>query len=184
MLIQGATGFAGRLAVKVARLLGAGRIVATGRDDEQLREVQAIGADTVINTAVSDEALAQAYLDAKGDGYDVVLDYLWGRPTEILLRALAPRSFTLGTPTRVVQIGGSAGPELTLAASSLRTSGVEIYGAAKGLNPETLGEVFQQVATWTRSGELTFDVEKVPLSDIETAWQRTDLKGKRLVVVP
>ncbi|MGW4644068.1 quinone oxidoreductase family protein [Sphaerisporangium sp. NPDC004334] len=185
VLVQGATGVAGRLAVKVARLLGAGRIVATGRDDDQLREVQAIGADTVINTAVSDEALAQAYLDAKGDGgYDVVVDYLWGRPSETLLRALVPRSFAFGKPTRVVQIGESAGSELALAASSLRTSGVEIYGAAKGLDPRTMEEVYQQILTWTRSGELTFDVEKVPLSDIETAWQRSDLKGRRLVVMP
>ncbi|MBB2744157.1 UNVERIFIED_ORG: NADPH2:quinone reductase [Microbispora rosea subsp. rosea] len=184
VLVQGATGVAGRLAVKVARLLGAGRIVATGRDDNRLREVQAIGADTVINTAVSDEALAQAYLDARGDGYDVVVDYLWGRPSEILLRALVPRSFAFGKPTRVVQIGESAGTELTLAGSSLRTSGVEIYGAAKGLDPQTMDEAYQQIVTWTRSGELTFDVEKVPLSDIETAWQRTDLKGRRLVVMP
>ncbi|MEU7912839.1 quinone oxidoreductase family protein [Microbispora bryophytorum] len=184
VLVLGTTGVAGRLAVKVARLLGAGRIVATGRDDDQLREVQAIGADAVINTAVSDEALAQAYLDARGDGYDVVLDYLWGRPGEILLRALVPRSFAFGKPTRVVQIGESAGAELTLAASSLRTSGVEIYGAAKGLDPRTMEEVYQRIVTWTRSGELTFDMEKVPLSDIETAWQRTDLKGRRLVVMP
>ncbi len=184
VLVQGATGVAGRLAVKVARLLGAGRIVATGRDDDQLREVQAIGADTVINTAVSDDALAQAYLDARGDGYDVVVDYLWGRPSEILLRALVPRSFAFGKPTRVVQIGESAGAELALAGSSLRTSGVEIYGAAKGLGPQTMEEVYQQIVTWTRSGELTFDVEKVPLREIETAWQRTDLKGRRLVVTP
>ncbi|WP_030508099.1 quinone oxidoreductase family protein [Microbispora rosea] len=184
VLVQGATGVAGRLAVKVARLLGAGRIVATGRDDDQLREVQVLGADTVINTAVSDEALAQAYLDARGDGYDVVLDYLWGRPSEILLRALVPRSFAFGKPTRVVQIGESAGAGLTLAASSLRTSGVEIYGAAKGLDPRTMDEVYQRIVAWTRSGELTFDVEKVPLSDIVTAWQRTDLKGRRLVVMP
>ncbi|HEY9525176.1 MAG TPA: zinc-binding alcohol dehydrogenase family protein [Thermopolyspora sp.] len=184
VLVQGATGVAGRLAVKVARLLGAGRIVATGRDDDQLREVQAIGADTVINTAVSDETLAQAYLDASGDGYDVVVDYLWGRPSEILLRALVPRSFAFGKPTRVVQIGESAGTELALAGSSLRTSGVEIYGAAKGLDPRTMNEVYQRIVTWTRSGELTFDVEKVPLSDIETAWQRTHLKGRRLVVMP
>ncbi|GIH51017.1 NADPH2:quinone reductase [Microbispora rosea] len=168
----------------MARLLGAGRIVATGRDDDQLREVQALGAGTVINTAVSDEALAQAYLDARGDGYDIVLDYLWGRPSEILLRALVPRSFAFGKPTRVVQIGESAGAGLTLAASSLRTSGVEIYGAAKGLDPRTMDEVYQRIVAWTRSGELTFDVERVPLSDIETAWRRTDLKGRRLVVMP
>jgi NADPH:quinone reductase-like Zn-dependent oxidoreductase len=184
VLVQGATGVAGRLAVKVARLLGAGRIVATGRDDEQLREVRALGADTVINTAVSDEALAKAYLDAKGDGYDVVLDYLWGRPTEILLRSLVPESFTFGKPTRLIQVGESASGALVVAAESLRTSGVEIYGAAKGLSPDTMNEVFGQIVRWTQAGELMFDVVKVPLSDIESAWQRTDLRGSRLVVVP
>ncbi|NUP66599.1 MAG: zinc-binding alcohol dehydrogenase family protein [Nonomuraea sp.] len=184
VLVQGATGVAGRLAVKVARLLGAGRVVATGRDDDQLREVRAIGADTVINTAVPDEALARAYADAKGDGYDVVVDYLWGRPTEILLRTLIPESFAFGRPTRLIQVGESASAELTLRAESLRTSGVEICGAAKGLGPETMAEAYGQVVAWTRSGELTFDLETVPLSDIEAAWRRTDLKGRRLVVVP
>ena len=184
VLVQGATGVAGRLAVKVARLLGAGRIVATGRDDDQLREVQAIGADTVINTAVPDDELTQAFADAKGEGYDVVVDYLWGRPTEILLRSLVPESFAFPKPTRVIQIGESAGSALTIAAESLRTSGVEIYGAAKGLDPQTMGQIYGQIVTWAQSGELTFDVTRVPLSDIETAWQRTDLRGTRLVVVP
>ena len=184
LLIQGATGVAGRLAVKVARLLGAGRIIATGRDDDQLREVQSLGADAVINTAVPDEALAQEYLDAKGDGYDIVLDYLWGRPTEILLRSLVPRTFAFPKPTRLIQIGESAGGALALAAESLRTSGVEIYGAAKGLSPQTMQEVYGQVVAWAQSGELTFDVVTVPLSDIETAWQRTDLRGSRLVILP
>lgn len=184
VLVQGATGVAGRLAVKVARLLGAGRIVATGRDDEQLREVQALGADTVINTAIPDNALIQAFTDAKGDGYDVVVDYLWGRPTELLLRSLVPDSFAFPKPTRLIQVGESAGSALTLPADSLRTSGVEIYGAAKGLDPETMGEVYGQIVTWARSGELDFDIEEVPLSDIATAWQRTDLRGRRLVIVP
>jgi NADPH:quinone reductase-like Zn-dependent oxidoreductase len=184
VLVQGATGVAGRLAVKVARLLGARRIIATGRDNDQLREVQTLGADTVINTAVPDEALAQAYLDAKGDGYDVVLDYLWGRPTEILLRSMVPKSFAFPKPTRLIQVGESAGAALTLAAESLRTSGVEIYGAAKGLSSQTMHEAYSQVVAWAQTGELTFDVVKVPLSDIETAWQRTDLRGSRLVVVP
>jgi NADPH2:quinone reductase len=184
VLVQGATGVAGRLAVKVARLLGAGRIVATGRDDDQLREVRTLGAHTIINTAVPDEALAQAYLDTKGDGYDVVVDYLWGRPTQILLRSLIPESFAFPKPTRLIQVGESAGGTLVLAAESLRTSGVEIYGVARGLDPQTMGETYGQIVTWAQSGELTFDVEKVPLTDIETAWQRTDLRGKRLVVVP
>jgi NADPH:quinone reductase-like Zn-dependent oxidoreductase len=184
VLIQGATGVAGRLAVKVARLLGAGRIVATGRDDEALREIRTLGADATISTAVPDDALAQAFTQARGDGYDVVLDFLWGRPTEVLLRTLVPASFAFPKPTRLIQVGESAGSTLTLAADSLRTSGVEIYGAAKGLGPATMGEVYGQIVQWAQAGALTFDLEKVPLSQIETAWRRTDLRGRRLVVVP
>jgi NADPH:quinone reductase-like Zn-dependent oxidoreductase len=183
VLVQGATGVSGRLAVKVARLLGAGRIVATGRDDDRLRELQELGADSVITTAVSDDALSQAFVDARQDGFDVVLDYLWGRPTEILLRSLVPESFAFAKPTRLIQVGQSAGATLQVAAESLRTSGVEIYGAAKGL-AERMGEVYGQVVEWTLSGELTFDIERVPLSDIESAWNRTDLHGRRLVIEP
>jgi NADPH:quinone reductase-like Zn-dependent oxidoreductase len=184
VLIQGATGVAGRLAVKVARLLGAGRIVATGRDQGALGEVQALGADTVINTAIPDDALAEAFAEARGDGYDVVLDFLWGRPTEVLLRTLIPASFGLGKPTRLIQVGQSAGPALTLTADSLRTSGVEIYGVAKGLDPARIASAYGQIVRWAQTGALTFDLEKVPLSEIEAAWQRTDLRGRRLVVVP
>lgn len=184
VLVQGATGVAGRLAVKIARLLGAGRIVVTGRDAGALESLREIGADTVINTAVSDDELAEAYRKARGDGFDVVVDYLWSRPTEVLLRTLIPESFSFGRPTRIIQVGESAGPTLTVSADSLRTSGVEIYGAAKGLDAETMGEVYGQIVEWTRAGELTFDVETVPLSEIEAAWQRTDLRGKRLVIVP
>ncbi|MFD0634944.1 zinc-binding dehydrogenase [Catenulispora yoronensis] len=184
VLVQGATGVAGRLAVKVAKLLGAGRIVATGRDAGALEQLTELGVDTVINTAVSDDELVAAYRKARGDGFDVVVDYLWARPTEILLRTLIPESFSFGRPTRVVQVGESAGSTLSVSADALRTSGVEIYGAAKGLNAEVMGEVYEQIVGWTRAGALTFEVERVPLSEIESAWQRTDLRGKRLVIVP
>jgi NADPH2:quinone reductase len=183
VLVQGATGVAGRLAVQIARLLGAGRIVATGRDDAQLEEVRALGADAVLNTAVPDEELVRAFTDARGDGYDVVIDFLWGRPTELLLRSLVPDSFAFARPTRLVQVGESAGSELTIPASALRTSGVELYGAARNLNAESMARAYQQVVEWTRSGELVFSVERVPLAEIEAAWQRTDLKGRRLVVL-
>jgi NADPH2:quinone reductase len=183
VLVQGATGVAGRLAVQVSRLLGAGRIVATGRDDAQLEDVRALGADAVINTAVADDELVRAFTDARGEGYDVVIDFLWGRPTELLLRSLVPDTFTFARPTRLVQVGESAGSELTIPASALRTSGVELYGAARGLSAESMAEAYRQVVDWTRSGELVFSVERVPLADIESAWQRTDLRGRRLVVV-
>ncbi|MFY9930755.1 MAG: zinc-binding alcohol dehydrogenase family protein [Streptosporangiaceae bacterium] len=184
ILVQGATGVAGRLAVKIARLLGAGRIVATGRDSAKLDEVLALGADAVISTMASDEDLAQAYRDARGDGYDVVADFLWGRPTQVLLSTLIPQAFTFPKPTRLIQIGESAGATLTLAASSLRTSGVEIFGAAKGFDGQTMSQVYAQVVSWVQSGQLTFDVETVPLSDIAAAWQQADSGGKRLVAIP
>lgn len=184
VLIQGATGVAGRLAVKVARLLGAGWIVCTGRDDVALQELRALGADAVINTAVSDEALVRAYTDAAAEGYDVVLDFLWGRPTEMLLRALTPEKLKMTKPTRLVQAGESAGPALTISAQSLRTSGVEIYGVGKNLDATSLTDAYSQVVEWTRDGSLTFDLERVPLSQIETTWQRADLRGRRLVVTP
>ena len=133
MLIQGATGVAGRLAVKVARLLGAGRIVVTGRDDDALQELKTLGADSVINTATDDADLVRAFRDHVGDGYDVIVDYLWGRPTELLTRALIPDSFAMPKPTRLVQIGESAGPAIQLTGDALRTSGLEIYGAARNM---------------------------------------------------
>ena len=80
--------------------MSGGRIVATERSDDSLREVQALGADTVVNTAVSDNELAEAFTAARGAGYDIVLDYLWGRPTEVLLRTLVPSSFAFPEPTR------------------------------------------------------------------------------------
>jgi NADPH:quinone reductase-like Zn-dependent oxidoreductase len=183
VLVQGATGVAGRLAVKIARLLGADRIVATGRNDGALRDVTALGADAVINTAVEDADLVRAFRDNSGDGYDVVIDYLWGRPTELLTRALTPDSFAMRRPTRLVQIGESAGPAIQLTGDAVRTSGLEIYGAAR--NAATgMAAAYQRVVDWLRSGELTIDVATMPLSQIEKAWTRTDLRGTRLVIVP
>jgi NADPH:quinone reductase-like Zn-dependent oxidoreductase len=123
VLVQGATGVAGRLAVQIARLLGAGRVIASGRDDARLRE---LGADETINTEINDDELQAAYAASRAD---VVADFLWGRPTELLLRAMVPASFAFPRPVRLVHIGEVAGAELQLAGESLRTSGVEIYAS-------------------------------------------------------
>ncbi|GIF46538.1 NADPH2:quinone reductase [Asanoa ferruginea] len=180
VLVQGATGVAGRLAVQVARLLGAGRIVATGRDDAALKEV---GADAVINTAVDDEQLVRAFRENAGEGYDVVVDYLWGRPTELLARALVPDTFAFAKPTRLVQIGESAGADIRLTGDALRTSGLEIYGGARNA-ATTMPAAYQQVVDWVRAGALTIPITTMPLSQITEAWSRTDLRGRRLVIVP
>ena len=183
VLVQGATGVAGRLAVQIARLLGAGRIVATGRDAAALATLAELGVDAVINTDVPDDELVQAYRDAAGEGYDVVVDFLWGRPTRLLCESLIPKTFAIGKPTRLVQVGESAGESFELPARALRTSGLEIYGAARNLMAG-MAEAYGQVVEWVRSGELVIDVTTMPLSDIAAAWQRTDLRGSRLVIRP
>jgi NADPH2:quinone reductase len=183
VLIQGATGVAGRLAVQVARLLGAGRIVASGRDTAALDDVVGLGADAVINTSVDDDQLMRAFRQHAGDRYDVVVDYLWGRPTELLTRALVPDSFAIPRPTRLVQIGESAGPAIRLTGDALRTSGLEIYGAARNA-AAGMAAAYQQVVEWVGGGDLTIPVATMPLRRIAEAWARTDLRGRRLVIVP
>jgi len=183
VLVQGATGVAGRLAVQTARLLGAGRVVATGRDAAALASLAELGAHAVIDTNMSDEDLVRAYRDAAGDGYDVVVDFLWGRPTRVLCQALTPESFAIGRPVRLVQVGEAAGEAFELPARALRTSGLEIYGAARNLM-DGMADAYAQVVEWVRGGQLMIDVTTMPLRDIATAWQRTDLRGSRLVIVP
>lgn len=183
VLVQGATGVAGRLAVQVAKLLGASRIVATGRDAAALESLRELGADALINTDVSDDDLIASYRAERREGFDVVIDYLWGRPTELLTRALVPDTFGFAAPTRLVQIGESAGPAIELSADAIRTSGLELYGAARNL-ATGMAAAYGQVVEWIRSGALTVDTTVMPLSSIEEAWRRTDLRGSRLVIVP
>jgi NADPH:quinone reductase-like Zn-dependent oxidoreductase len=119
VLVNGATGVSGKVAVQMARLLGAGKIVGTGRDDASLQAVLKLGADAVIDTRKSDDEVKEAFLQEAGKGYDVVLDYLWGHPTELLLQTLVPKEAGFARhKTRLVQIGEAAGPTITLLAES------------------------------------------------------------------
>jgi NADPH2:quinone reductase len=186
VLVNGATGFAGRLAIQVAKLLGAGRVIGTGRDAAALRSLPALGADSVIDLKQSPDRLAQAFKDAAGEtSYTVILDFLWGRPTETLLKTLVPDTLALARGRiRLVQIGEAAGPTITLSADSLRTSGLEITGAGAGLTPEAIAEGTAQTWGWIKAGKVRAEIEAVPLKDVERAWGRAELHGKRIVLVP
>lgn len=186
VLINGATGFAGKLAVQVARLLGAGRVIGTGRKAGQLAKLRELGADTVIDLTHSDEQVISVFRQEAGaKGVQIILDFVWGQPTELLLKALVPQDLSFAKQrVRLVQIGEMAGPTLSLAASALRTSGLEILGASAGLMPEAIAEGTQQVWAWITAGKLKAEIEQVSLSDVEHAWKRTDVHGKRIVIVP
>ena len=120
VLVLGATGVAGQLAVEIAKHLGAGRVVAAGRNESVLKRLRQLGADSDISLAVPDEELEKAFAQEAGDGgFGVVLDYLWGHPTEVLLAAMTHKGFpTQGSGTRLIQIGESAGPVISLPAQA------------------------------------------------------------------
>ena len=186
VLINGATGFAGKLAVQVARLLGVKRVIGTGRNAVALEKLRDLGADAVIDLKQSDENVLEAFKQEAGaSGYQVILDFLWGHPTELLTEALVPRELSFAKHhIRLVQIGEMAGPTISLAAEALRTSGLEILGAGSGLTPESIAEGTQQVWEWIKASKLQADIERVPLKEVERAWKRTDIRGKRIVIVP
>lgn len=183
VLINGATGVSGKLAIQVARLLGAGRIIGAGRDESGLQKILQLGADAVIDLKLPDEQIEEAFIKEAGKGYDIVLDFLWGHPTELLLKTLVPKQAGFATHrTRFVQIGQSAGKDITLPAETLRTSGLELMGVGV-ISPEVIPGALQQIWNWIQDNKLTIDIEKVSLKDISKAWQRK-AEGKRIVMVP
>jgi NADPH2:quinone reductase len=184
VLILGATGVTGKLAVQTAKLFGAARVVAAGRNQETLDTLGDLGADATISLDLAETELSKAFLKEGGQsGFQVVIDYVWGRPAEVLLGALTTREFAvMKSETRFVQVGESAAPTITLPAAVLRSTAITILGTA-GIPPRSvLVEAFQQVMTHAANGRLHIDTERVPLADIENAWQR-DRGGRRLVII-
>ena len=185
VLILGATGVTGKLAVQIAKILGAGRVVAAGRNERALSALPGLGADATIQIDKPDQELTEALRrEACEKGFDVIIDYLWGKPTEALLAAITRAEFAVaGSETRLVEVGQSAGTSISLPAAVLRSAALTILVTA-GIPPwEVLTGAFQQVMTHAASRRLRVDTEPVQLMDIESAWGR-ESPGRRLVVIP
>ncbi len=185
VLILGATGVTGKLATRIAKLLGAARVVAAGRNREVLITLHELGADATLNLDAPDNELTEALVHEAGEaGFQVVIDYVWGRPAEAFLKAVTRKEFAaIGSETRYVQVGESAGATISLPAAVLRSAPLTIMGTA-GIPPrEILFDALQQVMARAASGELQIDTLRVPLAEIEDAWQR-DQRGRRFVVIP
>ena len=179
VLILGATGVAGQLAIQVARQLGAKRIVGAGRNVDALRSASL---DEVIALNQPEDDLRKAFIAEAVAGIDVVIDYLWGRPTELLLEALAKGFKQEATHrTRLVEVGASAGPTITLPAAILRSIDLTLLGS--GFGAASIDRIFaaaSELFALAASGSLKIDVDTVPLSDVEAAWTRAH-KGRRVV---
>jgi NADPH2:quinone reductase len=185
VLILGATGVTGKLAVQIAKLLGAARVVAAGRNEQVLSTLHGLGADATIGIDKPGQDLKDAFASEAGEsGFDVIIDYLWGQPTEALLTALTRKEFAVvKSEIRLVQVGETAGATISLPAAVLRSTPLSILGTAGIPSPDILMDAFQQVLTRAARGELHIDVEQVPLDQVESAWRR-DGHGRRLVLIP
>jgi NADPH2:quinone reductase len=176
VLVMGATGVAGQLALQAARYLGARRVIAAGRNVEA---IDSGAADAVIALGEPEDAVRDAFA---AEGIDVVIDYLWGRPTELLLEGLA-RGFRASSTrrTRLVEVGSSAGNTIALPGATLRSIDLTLMGSGFGSVP--LERVFGAIPTlfsMAAAGSLRVAVEPVPLADVEAAWGRVE-KGRRIV---
>jgi NADPH:quinone reductase-like Zn-dependent oxidoreductase len=178
VLINGATGVAGKLAVWIARHLGAARVIVTGRNEAVLRTV---GADAEVPLGEDREAFEAALHGHFAGGVHVVLDYLWGASASSILAAAAKVNPS-GLPLRFVQVGSAAGGELALPASVLRSSAIEIMGSGLGSISvhRFIGAIDGVLHAAAKAG-LSLDYRAVPLSDVSTTWAD---EGQRIVYVP
>ncbi|ADV83303.1 quinone oxidoreductase family protein [Terriglobus saanensis] len=184
VLINGATGTAGRLAVQLAKYLGAAKVIATGRNMEELEQ---LGADVVIPFTLGmlhpsgakdyEEALKKVF----ASGIHVVIDYLWGESAKTIIVAIA-KAVEDGTPVRFVHVGGSSGEEnIDLPGAALRSSAILLMGSGVGSVPQSvLLQAIKNVFDAVQPAGLKIATTVVPLSKVEEVWDKAP--GKPRVV--
>lgn len=179
VLILGATGATGQLAVQAAKLLGAGRVVAAGRDDGALQRIRAMGADAIVDLKPerTAEALALAFRDASGGAPDVVLDALWGMPVLAAMMAADKNS-------RIVNYGSASSPAQELASSLIRFKGLTVLGHNSMLPPlEIIAETYRDLVENAATNALHIEHEDFELDRVNEAWTRQRSSPHRKLVL-
>ncbi len=174
VLVNGATGTSGRLAVQIAKHLGAKRVVATARNADALASVAALGADVTIPLIADQAVLEDRLKEQFAEGVDVVIDYLWGMSAERLLTAGA-KAGPEAIPIRFVQVGAASGADITLPGAVLRSSAIELMGSGLGSVPaDRLVQAISELLRATTPAGFKIACKPVPLSDVEQAWPNDD----------
>ena len=180
VLVLGATGNAGTMAVQTARLLGAGKVIGAGRDSQRLEALTALGADAVVQLTDDATELGRVAADV-----DIVIDYLWGKPAEQAMIAIAAARVAKSRALDWIQIGSVAGPTMNLPSVALRSTNLRIQGNGQGAVSAQgyLAELPSLIAEIS-AGRLRLIPRPVALHDVEQAWLRSDVPGERTVIVP
>lgn len=166
VLVLGATGTLGLVAVQGAKILGAGRVVAAGRSRERLERAREAGADAVVVLGGQDGLAAELKEACEGDGPTLVIDPLWGDPLVAALAAAAPGA-------RIVQIGQSAGAEASVPSGAVRGKMLDLLGYTNlRVARETLADGYRTLVGHAAAGRIRIDLECVPLEQGADAWRR------------
>jgi NADPH:quinone reductase-like Zn-dependent oxidoreductase len=175
VLILGATGSAGRMAIQVAKRLGANEVIGAGRNPQRLKELTALGADRVLTLDQLDQAA----------DVDVVIDYVWGEPTAKGMVDLITHRADRGHELVWIQIGAMAGPGAEILAAALRSSRLDIVGSGIGsVSGHDFRKEIPQIAKAVTEGAFEVRTQTVPLSDVATAWTQTLDADRRVVFLP
>ena len=179
VLVLGATGSVGLVAVQTAKLLGAGRVVAAGRSVEGLARAAECGADATLRLDEHDDLVAAFKEAFGGEGPSWVFDPLWGEPAAAATAAAVPGA-------TMVNLGQSAGQKAELDSAVVRFKSLSILGHTNfAVPPDELAGHYRRLVGHALAGEIRLDVERVQLDGVADAWSRqAEGAGTKLVVVP
>jgi NADPH:quinone reductase-like Zn-dependent oxidoreductase len=190
VLVNGATGSAGRVAVQLAKYLGAAKVIATGRNTEELEELKQLGADVVIPFALGtlhpsgakdyEDALKQIF----ASGIDVVLDYLWGESAKTIIAAITET--VEDAPVRFVHVGAAGREEnIELPGAALRSSAIMLMGSGIGsVSRSALLQAIRSVFEAVQPAGLNVATTVVPLSEVEDVWDKDTGKPRVVFTIP
>ena len=184
VLVLGATGHAGQLAVQIAKLFGANQIIAAGRHAGRLAGLPALGATSTVGLDAPSGTVAHR-LGRAASEVDVVIDYLWGDPTAAAMIAVVTDRADRGQPLTWIEIGSVAGPTAMIPSAALRAARLQIVGSGQGSvsTREILAEL-PALAHQITTGAFDIDARPIPLTSVEQAWADTARAAQRIVMTP
>ena len=184
VLVLGATGNAGQIAVQIAKRLGAQQVVAAGRNSGRLAGLPALGATATVLLDGDTDRGARRLGEAAAE-VDVVIDYLWGEPAAAAMAALVTGRADRGQPLAWIQIGSVAGSTAAIPSAALRAARLQIVGSGQGSvgTKEILAELPALVQEIT-GGSLEIDARPTSLADVEQAWADAAGTAQRIVITP